>query len=54
MRAVTRLDTNQAGFDLRKKLQHLSAAELSLHHGFALAINAVNLKHIFCDIQTDG
>ncbi|MGF6639942.1 hypothetical protein OKW38_006232 [Paraburkholderia sp. MM5496-R1] len=54
MGAVTGLDTNQTAFQFCEELQHLSSAKFPLHNGLAMTIDAMNLKHVLCDIQTNG
>ena len=53
MRRSTRLHANQARRQRRKKLQHLTAAKLLPDDDLLGRIDAVDLKHVFGDIQTD-
>jgi hypothetical protein len=54
MRPIANLDTDQARPQSSKEFQHLSPAKFPLHNRAAIPIDAVNLKHIFRDIKTDG
>lgn len=50
MLSVAGFDANQTRFEFCEELQHFTSAKLSLNDHFPVAINAVNLKHVFCDI----
>jgi hypothetical protein len=50
--AATRLHRHQARSQLRHERQHLPASELAPHHGPALLIYAVNLKHILGQVDS--
>jgi hypothetical protein len=49
----TGLYANQARRQRREKLHHLAAAKLLPHNDLLGRINAVDLKHVLGDIQTD-
>src|ERR1700741_5507988 len=47
------LHSDQARRQRRKKLQHLAAAKLLFHNDLLGRIDAMDLKHVLGDIQTD-
>jgi hypothetical protein len=49
----TRFDPDQARFQVSKQRQKLIAANFTPQYRHAFAINAMNLKNILRDIQTD-
>src|SRR5262249_39420196 len=53
MRGGTRLHPDQTRCKSREKRQHLAAPKLLPHHDLLIGVNAVNLKHVLGDIQTD-
>jgi hypothetical protein len=53
MRRGTGLHANQAGRQRREKLHHLTAAKLLPDDDLLGRIDAVDLKHVLGDIQTD-
>jgi hypothetical protein len=53
MRGGTRLHPDQARRESREKRQHLAAPKLFPHHDLLIGVNAVDLKHVLGDIQTD-
>jgi hypothetical protein len=53
VRGGTRLHPDQARRKSRKKRQHLAAPKLLPHHDLLIGVNAVDLKHVLGDIQTD-
>jgi hypothetical protein len=53
VRTGTSLHPNEAGRQRRKKLKHLTAAKLLPDDDLLSRIDAVDLKHILGDIQTD-
>jgi hypothetical protein len=53
VRGGTSFHANQAGRQRREKLHHLTAAKLLPHDDPLGRIDAVDLKHVLGDIQTD-
>src|SRR5262249_8424323 len=53
VRRGTGFHANQAGRQRRKKLQHLAASQSLPDDDLLGRIDAVDLKHVFGDIQTD-
>jgi hypothetical protein len=53
VRRGTSLYANQAGRQRREKLHHLTAAKLLPDDDLLGRINAVDLKHVLGDIQTN-
>jgi hypothetical protein len=53
MRRGTRLHADQAGRQRREELQHLTTPKLLPDDDLLGSINAVDLKHVLRDIQTD-
>ena len=53
MRARTRFHPDQTRRQVREKTQYLSALELLTQLRVAALIDTVDLKHIFCQINTD-
>src|SRR5271169_719407 len=53
MRGGTRLHSDQARRKSREKGYHLAAPELLPDHDLLVGVDAVNLKHVLGDIQTD-
>ena len=54
MRRRAGLDTNEAGRQLLKERQHISALQLTTKYHLTSRVNAMNLKHRFRDIETDS
>src|SRR5438270_5976336 len=52
MAGRTRLHPDQAGLEPAKEQQQLRAAKLSAHNHLAVLINAVNLEHTLCHIDS--
>jgi hypothetical protein len=46
-------DADQAGRQLLKERQDITALQLTAHHHLAPAINALHLKDLLSDVETD-
>src|SRR5271169_4221120 len=53
MRRRAGLDTNEAGRQLLKERQHISALQLPAKYHLTIRVNAMNLKDRFRDMETD-
>ena len=53
MRGGTRFHSDQARRESREKRYHLAAPELLPDHDLLFGVDAVDLKHVLGDIQTD-
>jgi hypothetical protein len=54
MRTPARLNTDQTRTLLFEKSQNLRTAEPSVEDSRAVGVSAMDLKHLFSQIQTDG
>jgi hypothetical protein len=54
MRRRAGLDANEAGRQLLKECQHISALQLTTKCHLTIRVNAMNLKNRFRDIKTDS
>jgi hypothetical protein len=53
MRRGAGLDPNQARRQLLEERQNIAALQLAADDHLAFRVDAVHLKHRFCDIETD-
>ena len=54
MRTAAGLYADQTRWQLGKECEHLLASELPGNTDPALGVDAVNLEHILCEIETDS
>src|SRR6185295_17057150 len=54
MRTAAGLHADQTRWQLGEKRQHLLASELPGDDDLALGIDAVDLEHLLCKVDTDG
>jgi hypothetical protein len=54
MRGRARLDVDQAGWQSGKEPGHLGPLELPSNHDLPRGVNAVDLRHAFGKIETNG